>query len=169
MSCVLLADDSPHALRMGEQILRAEGFEVVCAEDGPSAAAKLADSDLDVMVVDAFLPTTSGFDLCRQVKADPTRRHIRVVLTAGMLDNFHEDQATAAGADGVLRKPFEATGVARTVKAMAAAAKEVRAKVSPKLEVDAERVRAAVTLALEASLPRMIDDLSERVLLALRR
>ena len=37
MSLVLLADDSPHAQRMGERILREEGFEVVTALDGESA------------------------------------------------------------------------------------------------------------------------------------
>lgn len=169
MSLVLLADDSPHALRMGEQILRAEGFEVVCVEDGDAAVAKLAASDPDVVVVDAFLPAPSGFDLCRRVKSDPKLRHVRVVLTAGMLDPFHEDQAKEVAADGILRKPFEASDVARTVKALAAAAQKDRTKATPESDVDAEQIRAAVTLALEAALPRMIDELSERVLLVLRR
>ena len=43
MSRILLADDSPHAQRMGERILREEGFEVVTVTDGNTALMRLAD------------------------------------------------------------------------------------------------------------------------------
>jgi DNA-binding response OmpR family regulator len=154
---------------MGEQILRAEGFQVVTADAGESALERLADSDPDLLLVDAFLPGLSGFDLCQRVKADAARSHVRVVLSAGMLEPFREEQAQAAGSDGTLRKPFEASEVVRVVKALAAAAESDRARRRGAGDVDAERVRAAVTLALEAAMPRMIDELTERVLLALRR
>ena len=47
MSRILLADDSPHAQRMGERILREEGFEVVSLTDGDTALLRLADVDPD--------------------------------------------------------------------------------------------------------------------------
>lgn len=56
MSRVLLADDSPHAQRMGERILRDEGLEVVSVTDGETALVRLLDADPDVIVADAFLP-----------------------------------------------------------------------------------------------------------------
>ena len=61
MSTILLADDSPHAQRMGERILREEGFEVSSVADEAAALARLADGDPDLVIADAFLPGSGGF------------------------------------------------------------------------------------------------------------
>ena len=189
MSRILLADDSPHAQRMGERILREEGFEVVTLTDGEAAVLRLADVDPDLILADVFLPGKSGLDLCRYVKNDPSRRHIRVVLTAGLLEPFDEAEATRAGCDAILKKPFEASKVMETIHPLMKAAQMARglfaealavAAVPPAApaqpaeapapipyEVDPERVRAAVTLALDAALPAMIQEITERVLIAL--
>src|SRR5271165_2817225 len=115
MSRILLADDSPHAQRMGERILREEGFEVVSLTDGEAAVLRLADVDPDLILADVFLPGKSGFELCRHVKSDPHMRHVRVVLTAGLLEPFDEGEATRAGCDAILKKPFEASKVMETI------------------------------------------------------
>jgi CheY-like chemotaxis protein len=213
MSRILLADDSPHAQRMGERILREEGFEVVSLTDGNAAMLRLADVDPDLILADVFLPGKSGFELCRYVKSEARFKHVRVVLTAGLLEPFDEDEAKRAGCDGILKKPFEASKVVSTIDplvkdaqqartpfteslAVAAAVMELpKAFEAPKLaeplsvepalaeiailkvvepplpppapEIDAERVRAAVTLALDAALPVLIQEITERVLIAL--
>ena len=115
MSRILLADDSPHAQRMGERILREEGFEVVSLTDGNAAMLRLADVDPDLILADVFLPGKSGFELCRHVKSEPRFKHVRVVLTAGLLEPFDEDEARRAGCDGILKKPFEASKVVSTI------------------------------------------------------
>ena len=115
LSRILLADDSPHAQRMGERILREEGFEVVSLTDGDAAMPRLADVDPDLILADVFLPGKSGFELCRYVKNDPRFRHVRVVLTAGLLEPFDEDEAKRAGCDAILKKPFEASKVVETI------------------------------------------------------
>jgi CheY-like chemotaxis protein len=184
MSRILLADDSPHAQRMGERILREEGFEVVSLTDGDAALLRLADVDPDLILADVFLPGKSGLDLCRYVKNDPTRRHIRVVLTAGLLEPFDESEATRAGCDAILKKPFEASKVMETIHPLLKEAQLARGLFAEALrslspppepvvvppaapEVDPERVRAAVTLALDAALPALIHEITERVLIAL--
>ena len=188
MSRILLADDSPHAQRMGERILREEGFEVVSLTDGKAALLHLADVDPDLILADVFLPGWSGFDLCRHVKNDPALRHVRVVLTAGLLEPFDESQAKRAGCDAILKKPFEASKLMSTIaplvkeaqlarglfaEALASAAASPVPEPSavptpaPEPEVDPERVRAAITLALDAALPAMIHEITERVLIAL--
>ncbi|MBM3815121.1 MAG: response regulator [Acidimicrobiia bacterium] len=186
MNRVLLADDSPHAQRMGERILREEGFEVVSVTDGETAFLRLADVDPEVVIADVYLPTRNGFDLCRHIKADPALRHARVILTAGILEEFNEEDARAAGCDAILKKPFEASVVVETIKPLmdaahfakglfgeqmdaqkAAVAQAVAEVVRQRPELDPERVRAAITLALDAALPAMIEEITERVLVAL--
>src|SRR6266403_3567435 len=113
MSIILLADDSPHAQRMGERILRDEGFAVVSITNGETAMLRLADVDPDLVIADVFLPGRSGFDLCRHIKTN--HRHVRVVLTAGLLEPFDEEEARRAGCDAILKKPFEASKVMETI------------------------------------------------------
>ena len=74
MSIILLADDSPHAQRMGERILREEGFEVVSVTDGETALLRMADVDPDLVIADVFLPGRDGFEFCRAIKSDVPAR-----------------------------------------------------------------------------------------------
>lgn len=190
MSRILLADDSPHAQRIGERILREEGFDVVSFTDGETVLLRLAEVDPDVILADAFLPRKSGFDLCRYVKGHPLHRHVRVILTAGLLEQFDEAEATRAGCDAILKKPFEASMVMDTLRPLLAEAQLARGPAADAIpdagpvpapvpspnanpspaspqQIDAERVEAAVTLALDAALPLLIKEITERVLVAL--
>lgn len=189
MGRVLLADDSPHAQRMGERILREEGFEVVSLTDGEVVLKRLSDFDPDLILADVFLPTKSGMEICRHVKSDQALRHTRVVLTAGLLEPFDEEEAKRAGCDAILKKPFEASRLIETIQPLvkeaqlarglfgesfpsaaaspAAISEPASAPTPPPAEIDAERVRAAITLALDAALPAMIQEITERVLIAL--
>lgn len=192
MTRILLADDSPHAQRMGERILREEGFEVVTVTDGRTALLRLADVDPDVVFADVSLPHKSGYEICREVKLRPRHKHVRVILTAGLLESFDDSEAAAVQCDGILKKPFEASVVIDTLRPLVAAAQKDRGEFGPSMaigdtdvvpvkvvtdlnelapvtpsEVEVERVRAAVTLALDAALPAMIDKITEQVLVAL--
>src|SRR5271156_1101018 len=114
MSVILLADDSPHAQRMGERILREEGFGVVSVTNGETALLRLADVDPDLVIADVFLPGLNGFELCRKIKT--ACRYVRVILTAGLLETFDEEEARRAGCDAILKKPFEASLVMQTIR-----------------------------------------------------
>ncbi len=186
MSRVLLADDSPHAQRMGERILRDEGFEVVSVTDGETAMIRLGDVDPDVILADVLLPNKSGYEICEFVKSQPRHRHVRVVLTAGLLEPFDEERARRVASDGVLKKPFEASVVAAAIKPLAEAAAVARAAVAeamaaqapppepeappaaPEPDADAEMVRAAVTLALDAAMPALVEEITRQVVERLR-
>jgi len=203
MNRILLADDSPHAQRMGERILREEGYEVVTVTDGETAIVRLEDVDPDLIIADVFLPRKSGYSICEYVKSHPRHRHARVVLTAGLLEPFDDAEARRVGADAVIKKPFEASAVVETIKPLVQAAEFARglfaeqiaaelnaqraiaggcepvAAPAPTLAaagastaagaaaVDPERVRAAITIALDRALPAMIEEITERVLVAL--
>ena len=176
MSRILLADDSPHAQRMGERILRDEGYEVVSITDGNTVLLRLADVDPDVILADVFLPSKSGLDICRYVKAHARHSHVRIVMIAGVLEPFDEDEARSAGADAVIKKPFEASAMLETIRPLIEQAQRDRearpALIEPEpqsADVEPERVRAAVTIALDAAMPALIDEITERVLIALGR
>jgi CheY-like chemotaxis protein len=183
MTRILLADDSPHAQRMGERILVEEGFEVVTVSDGDSAIIRLEDVDPDVALIDAVMPKRSGYDVCQYIRMSPRHRHTRIVLTAGAQEPLDEAHLDRARPHATLHKPFEATALLRVVRPLAEQAAAERpggpppaaASASTPLSfraplvavVDPEEVRAAVTLALDASMPALIDEITRRVLAGL--
>lgn len=186
MSRILLVDDSPHAQRMGERILTEEGFEVVTVSNAESALVRLDDVDPDVVLADTVMPGRTGFEICQYLKMSPRHRHVRVILTAGVLEPLDEEHTRRVEADSVLRKPFEATALVSAVKPLAEAAVKARegtqaeaagepappagpaAPAAPFIAlVDSEQVRAAVTLALDAAMNTMVDEITRRVLATL--
>lgn len=183
MPRILLADDSPHAQRMGEQILSEEGFEVVTVSDGDSALLRLEDVDPDLVLADVVMPHRTGYEICQYVKLSPRHKHVRVLLAAGVKDQFDEAEARRVQYDGLVQKPFQASVLLEKVKPLAETAARDRGaetpmpasslgkRTAPKTPVvaliDPERVRAAVTVALDASLSGIIDEITEKVLIAL--
>jgi CheY-like chemotaxis protein len=184
MSRILLVDDSPHAQRMGERILSEEGYEVVTVSNADSALIRLDDVDPDVVLADVVMPGRTGYEICQYLKMSPRHRHVRVILTAGVMETLDEAAAVRVEADGTLRKPFEASALLAAVKPLAEAAAQDRAALVPRepgarervpavaavpfvAVVDEEQVRAAVTVALDASMAVMVEEIAKRVLAAL--
>jgi CheY-like chemotaxis protein len=185
MSRILLVDDSPHAQRIGERILTEEGYEVVTVSNADSALIRLEDVDPDVVLADTVMPGRTGYEICQYLKMSPRHRHVRVILTAGVLEDFNEEQVQRTGADGTLKKPFEASALVAAVKPLASAAEADRAQGSgikdqgtaaPRAAalpfvavVDEEQVKAAVTVALDASMESMVEEIARRVVAALEK
>lgn len=169
MSRILLADDSPQALRLAEQILTAQGFEVVSVTDGATALRRLDDVNPDLLITDVYLPTRNGFELARFLRSQEMYRQLPVIFAAAPADEFNEQDATNAGADLILHKPFEASALLSAVQKLL----ETSAGTAPVKEesaadhFDRSTIRAAVTLALDSAMPVMIEELTERVLLVL--
>jgi CheY-like chemotaxis protein len=177
MSRILLADDSPHAQRMGERILRDEGYEVITVSDGKVAVLRFDDAQPDLIIADISMPEVSGYELCKYVKS---HGGAPVLLTAGAVEPVDEEEVDRVGADGLLKKPFEASLLLEAVGRCVGVAKNGSKRKSPETErgmgpasqravaiIDPEQVRAAVTVALDAAMPALIDTLTDRVVGAL--
>jgi CheY-like chemotaxis protein len=183
MSRILLVDDSPHAQRIGERILTEEGFEVVTVSNADTALVRIEDVDPDVVIADAVMPGRTGYEICQYLKMSPRHRHVRVLLTAGVLEPIDEAHAQRVEADASIKKPFEATALVNTVRPLAEAAARdrpasagasgpstaQRAPAAPFVAVvDEEQVRAAVTVALDAGMDAIVSEISRRVVAALQ-
>jgi CheY-like chemotaxis protein len=178
MNRVLLADDSPHAQRMGERILREEGFEVITVSDGDTAMLRLKDADPDVVIADISMPGVSGYQICEYVKTHLTGSV--VALTAGAMEPFDDAEIARVKPDGTLKKPFEATlllELANRAKLTRPKNEEVNGiDVGTKtparpgrgvVVLDPDQVHAAVTVALDAAMPGLVNQITEKVLLSL--
>jgi CheY-like chemotaxis protein len=171
MSRILLADDSPHAQRMGERILRDEGHEVITVSDGRVAMLRLQDAQPDLIIADISMPEVSGFELCEYVKS---HGGAPVFLTAGAVEPVDEKEVDRVRADGILKKPFESTILLAAIgRFIAGTNKKSTPPRSPAPSrsvavIDPEQIRAAVTVALDSAMPAMIDHITAGVINALR-
>jgi len=105
---VLAVDDDPTALNALRQILTQKGYDVTTAAGGQEALSLVASQDFDLALLDVVMPGTSGYDVCRQIRADERTKDLPVVfLTAkGAVADMREGQD--AGSDLYLVKPVMA-------------------------------------------------------------
>ena len=104
---LLLADDSPTIQKVVELTFADEGVEVISFASGAEALEKLGEIKPDVVLVDAYMPLPSGYEICEYIKQNAELKHIPVMLLVGSFEPFDEAEARRVGADDILTKPFQ--------------------------------------------------------------
>jgi DNA-binding response OmpR family regulator len=112
---VLVVEDEPTIADAVAARLRAEGFEVTTAADGPSAVAAAARIRPDLVVLDIMLPGFDGLEVCRRIQAD---RSVPVIMLTARDDETDLLVGLAVGADDYLTKPFSMAELLARVKAL---------------------------------------------------
>ena len=111
---ILVADDDPHIRRLIAELLTAEGFKVLMAEDGEEAMQLCREEHPDLMVLDIIMPKMDGMEVCRRLR-DETAAPI-VFLTAK--DDITDlVSGLAIGGDDYITKPFKGAELIARVKA----------------------------------------------------
>ncbi|MBI3925906.1 MAG: response regulator [Armatimonadetes bacterium] len=103
---ILIVDDEPHVLEVIRVTLEDFGFELMEAMDGETVFQIVSDAPPDIILLDVNMPRKDGYQVCSELKQNPSTRHIPVILIT--VRNQPEDLRTGreAGADGYLTKPF---------------------------------------------------------------
>lgn len=104
---LLLADDDESIAAVARLGLRRAGFDVTVVDNGTDALAAARATAFDGLVLDWMLPGMDGIDVCRQLKADASWRTVPIVFLTGASHEGAEAEALAAGARGVIFKPFD--------------------------------------------------------------
>ena len=100
---ILVADDEPQIRRALITALRGHGYEVVAAEDGEDALARLATWLPDVLVLDLVMPKVDGFEVLREVR---TWSDMPVIVLSARGREVDKVTGRDLGADDYLAKPF---------------------------------------------------------------
>lgn len=113
----VVADASPEAREEAAALLQKLGCTVLQAANGRAALDIVREARPDLVLVEAMLPMTPGFEVCRAVKGDPVLRATQVILTSAVhRGTVAADAKIAFGADAFLEKPYRHDEVARTLK-----------------------------------------------------
>ena len=112
---VLVIDDSNTIRRSAEIFLRQAGFEVVLAEDGFDALAKISDHRPRVIFVDIMMPRLDGYQTCALIKQNPVLKTTPVIMLSSKDGIFDRARGRLAGSDRYLTKPFTKEGLVEAV------------------------------------------------------
>jgi len=101
---ILVVDDEPPIRRLLRTSLATQGYEVIEAEDGPSALERLRRNDINVLVLDLGLPQMDGFEIIKQLRDSGSA--IPIVVLSARADEAGKVRALDMGADDYVTKPF---------------------------------------------------------------
>jgi len=113
---VLVIDDSNTIRRSAEMFLTQAGYEVVLAEDGFDALAKLSDHRPQVVFVDIMMPRLDGYQTCALIKQHPQLKATPVIMLSSKDGVFDRARGRLAGSDRYLTKPFTKEGLVQAVQ-----------------------------------------------------
>jgi CheY-like chemotaxis protein len=113
---LLLADDSVTIQKVVAISFASEDIAITTVDNGDDAITRARELRPDVILADVVMPGRSGYEVCEAIKAEPTLRHIPVLLLTGTFEAFDEQRAQRAGAAGHVAKPFEAQALVQRVR-----------------------------------------------------
>ena len=122
---VMVIDDSNTIRRSAEIFLKQAGCEVVLAEDGFDALAKIVEHRPDVIFCDIMMPRLDGFQTCALIKRNPRYSAILVIMLSSKDGLFDRARGSIVGADEYLTKPFTRDGLLQVVRQHAARGRPV--------------------------------------------
>lgn len=100
---VLIIDDEPKIVEICQDYLRAAGFAVLQAGDGPGGLAAARSEKPDLVVLDLMLPGIDGLDVCRILRRES---HVPIIMLTARVEESDKLKGLELGADDYLTKPF---------------------------------------------------------------
>jgi len=111
-----VAESSPTIKSVSDNLLRQNGYNVICTSDGLQAWEVINSDKPDLVLTGLNLSGISGLELCRQISGDNLVGGIPVVVMVGSKDDVSEDELISTGARGRLKKPFSPRDLLTIVK-----------------------------------------------------
>ena len=113
---VMVIDDSNTIRKSAEIFLKPFGCQVILAEDGFEAMAKIVENQPDIIFVDITMPRLDGYQTCRLIKNNPIYQSTPVVMLSSKDGLFDKARGRMAGFNDYLTKPFTAEGLLSIIR-----------------------------------------------------
>jgi chemosensory pili system protein ChpA (sensor histidine kinase/response regulator) len=103
---ILVVDDSLSVRHVVTTFLQRKGWNTITAKDGIEALERLAETRLDVALVDIEMPRMNGYELLARIRSNPELHSLPVIFLTSRSSAKHRDRAVELGATGYLVKPY---------------------------------------------------------------
>ncbi len=141
-SRILIVDDDEVVRNTYEALLTLENYHLIFAENGKKALQVVENTPCDLILLDVMMPEMDGFQVCRNIKNNPKRKHIPVVLITALDGKADMLYGLESGADEFLSKPVRGP--------------ELRARIRTMLRIKQMYDELLATLELREDLSNMI-------------
>ena len=115
---ILIVDDEPNIVVPLEYLMKREGYEVAVAGDGQAALEAVARGAPDLVILDVMLPRMSGFEVCRQIRADARWRGLKILMLTAKGRDSEMEKGLGLGADAYVTKPFSTRDLVAKIRAL---------------------------------------------------
>jgi twitching motility two-component system response regulator PilG len=115
---VLVIDDSKTIRRSAENLLTKEGCDVITAEDGFDALAKIAESNPAIIFMDIMMPRLDGYQTCALIKNHSLYKSTPVVMLSSKDGLFDRAKGRIVGSDQYITKPFSREELIGTIRSL---------------------------------------------------
>lgn len=138
---ILIVDDDAKIRQMLTRYLTDEGFQVSSAANGAEMRELLARAKIELVVLDLVLPGEDGFQLAREIRAQPGSGTIGIIMLTGRSDMVDTVVGLELGADDYIAKPFHLREVLARIKSVL---RRLRPVVPPEPSSEAHTVEGEV-------------------------
>jgi two-component system sensor histidine kinase ChiS len=104
---ILLVDDNPTNLQLLFETLDGRGYKLLIAKDGKTALSIARKACPNLILLDIMMPEIDGYEVCRQLKADPATEEIPIIFLSALTDTKDKVQGLDLGAVDYVTKPFQ--------------------------------------------------------------
>lgn len=104
---ILLIEDNEQNRYLVTYLLRARGWEVASAEDGPAGLRLAAENPPDLVLLDIQLPGMDGYAVARALREKPELATIPVIAVTSYAMPGDRENCLAAGCNGYIEKPID--------------------------------------------------------------
>ncbi|GAA4431474.1 MULTISPECIES: response regulator [Bremerella] len=115
---ILIADDNQSNIELLEAYLANIDCDTEIAVNGQDTLDKVASFQPDLILLDVMMPKLSGFEVCKQLKADPATKGIMILMVTALNELGDIERAVAAGTDDFLSKPVNRIELTKRVENM---------------------------------------------------
>ncbi|MFL7792069.1 MAG: response regulator [Anaerolineae bacterium] len=115
---ILLIEDDPLSARLVDLILKSEGHQVIITRDGFEGLEVAKNTSLDLVLLDLMLPKMDGFEVLRQLRADPKTADVRVVIVSAKSQPADKERAAELGVNAYLTKPYRKVELLELVRSL---------------------------------------------------
>ena len=115
---ILVAEDEVDVLNLVAINLKSAGFNVLKAEDGPTALEIARTAFPALIVLDLMLPGMSGIDVCKVLKSESATKLIPIIMLTAKAEEVDRIVGLELGADDYITKPFSPRELVLRVKSV---------------------------------------------------
>jgi two-component system, OmpR family, alkaline phosphatase synthesis response regulator PhoP len=115
---ILIAEDNLPGAELLDAYLADTPYDTKQAHNGEEAIKLVAEWKPDVVLLDVMMPKLSGFEVCKQIRANPATRDIGILMVTALDQPADIDRAVDLGTDDFLTKPINKTELIMRIRAL---------------------------------------------------